>query len=64
MNLNKSLKQLILYLIVGAIAAIVEWICFYLFFEILDINYLLAVHPPVSYSGRNAPEPPVCTRLP
>lgn len=42
MNLNKSLKQLILYLIVGAIAAIVEWICFYLFFEILDINYLLA----------------------
>lgn len=39
---SDTLRQLFLYLIVGGIATIVEWVCFYFFSTILDINYLLA----------------------
>ena len=39
---NEAIKQLFLYLIVGGIATVVEWALFYIFFNFLDINYLIA----------------------
>ena len=35
-------SDLFLYLIVGALATIVEWSGFWIFFDILQIQYLLA----------------------
>ncbi len=42
MNLSKNIKQLVLYLIVGGIATLVEWALFYVFDSVLAINYTLA----------------------
>lgn len=42
MNVSNNVKQLILYLIVGGIATIVEWAMFYLLDSIGSINYALA----------------------
>lgn len=39
---NETLKQLFLYLIVGGIATLVEWACFWLFSQVVNINYLVA----------------------
>ena len=38
----KSLKQFVLYGIVGGLATVVEWLTFYLFSEKLEIQYLIA----------------------
>ena len=47
MNLKKLLnsqgfRQLFSYLIVGGIATVVEWVCFYIFSYQAHIHYLLA----------------------
>ena len=47
MNLKKRLdrqgfRQLFSYLIVGGIATVVEWVCFYIFSYQAHIHYLLA----------------------
>ena len=39
---NPQLKDLLGYLVVGGLATIVEWVGFWLFFEKLGIQYLLA----------------------
>lgn len=39
---NKAIKQLLLYLVVGGIATVVEWVCFYLFVNVGNINYLVS----------------------
>ena len=39
---NGTIRQLSLYVIVGGIATIVEWICFYIFNGKGEINYLAA----------------------
>lgn len=41
-KLNDTFKQLMLYLIVGGIATVVEWLFFYLFSIRLNMNYLIA----------------------
>ena len=42
MNFKNNTKQLILYLIVGGIATVVEWVLFYILNTPLRINYLFA----------------------
>lgn len=42
MNVKRSIKQLALYLIVGGLAAIVEWVGFYVLSELLGIHYMLS----------------------
>lgn len=37
-----NIKQFISYVFVGGIAAIVEWVCFWLFADVLDINYIFS----------------------
>ena len=37
-----NIKQFISYVFVGGIAAIVEWVCFWLFADVLDLNYIFA----------------------
>lgn len=39
---NNAIRQLFSYLIVGGIATIVEWICFYIFSYHMNIHYLIA----------------------
>ena len=39
---NGTIRQLFLYVIVGGIATIVEWVCFYIFNGKWGINYLAA----------------------
>lgn len=41
-KINENIKQLMLYLIVGGGATIVEWIVFYLFDHCLNIHYMIA----------------------
>ena len=42
MKLNNIIKQFGLYLVVGGIATVVEWICFYVFLNKLGIYYLMS----------------------
>lgn len=42
MKLNETFKQFVLYVLVGGIATIVEWVCFYQFSNIWNIHYMLA----------------------
>ena len=43
MTVNKStIKQLMLYLVVGAGATAVEWVCFYLFNACMGMHYSIA----------------------
>ncbi len=42
MNISKNAKQFILYLIVGGIATVVEWIAFYMLDSIASINYAIS----------------------
>ncbi len=42
MNFSKNIRQLILYLIVGGIATVVEWAVFYLLDSIVSMNYAIA----------------------
>ncbi len=42
MSFKNNVKQLVLYLIVGGIATVVEWVLFYLLNTPLKVNYLLA----------------------
>jgi len=39
---NQEFRKLFLYLIVGGLATIVEWVCFYIFDYIFDIHYMIA----------------------
>lgn len=39
---NKSIRQFISYVFVGGIAAIVEWVFFWLFANVLNLNYILS----------------------
>lgn len=39
---NAGIRQLISYVFVGGIAAIVEWVCFGLFSNVLNINYIFS----------------------
>lgn len=39
---GKNIKELFLYLIVGGIATVTEWILFYIFNDILLIHYILS----------------------
>ena len=39
---KEGLKQLISYVFVGGIAAIVEWVFFWFFSNVLNLNYILA----------------------
>lgn len=41
-KINENIKQLVLYLIVGSGATIVEWIVFFLFDHCLNIHYMIA----------------------
>lgn len=42
MNVSKNVKQLILYIVVGGIATVVEWAMFYLLDSVVSLNYMLA----------------------
>ncbi len=42
MILSKNIKQLVLYLVVGGIATVVEWVAFYIFDAVIHINYAIA----------------------
>ena len=42
MKINENIKQFSIYLIVGGLATIVEWGCFYLLGNFLGIHYLVA----------------------
>ena len=42
MQINKNILQLFLYLVVGGLATIVEWITFYVFSSRLYLHYALA----------------------
>ncbi len=42
MNISKNAKQFLLYLVVGGIATVVEWVFFYLFDSLCSIDYTLA----------------------
>ena len=39
---SESIRQFISYVFVGGIAAIVEWVCFWLFSNVIGMNYILA----------------------
>ncbi|EOS39917.1 GtrA family protein [Lachnospiraceae bacterium] len=41
-KINENIKQIMLYLIVGSGATIVEWIVFFLFDHYLNIHYMIA----------------------
>lgn len=42
MKPNETIRQFLQYILVGVIATIVEWTCFYLFFQIIGMHHLLS----------------------
>ncbi len=41
-NIENSIKQFISYFFVGGVAAVVEWIMFFLFANVMTLNYILS----------------------
>ncbi len=42
MKIKEDFRQLVLYVIVGGLATVVEWAAFYIFNDVLSINYMIA----------------------